>query len=163
MRTGSRMWSRDAIAAAVSRSRVRAVALKGKEARSVESRAELGFAKPGHGPLWERVLNGEDIHDASAWRSIERFAVGPATLFVRDAQGLCAFRFEGGPDLVATIGSCPGFELYVLDDSNRFLLLFNDHDVLIGCGAAAEWVRELREKEGEGTPHQGRRISWIRD
>lgn len=143
------MWNRDEIAAAVSRLGVRAVELEGEKARSVESRAELGFAKPGHRPLWERVLNGEDIHDANAWRSIGAFAVAPATLFVRDAQGLCAFRFEGGPDLIATIGSCPGFEFYVLDDSNQFLLSFNDHDVLIGCGTAAEWVRELRAKNAQ--------------
>ena len=70
--------------------------------------------------------------------------LGPAALFVRDAQGLCAFRFDNGPDLIAAIGSCSGFVFYVLDDANRFLLSFNDHDVLIGCGVAAEWVRELR-------------------
>ena len=152
MRTGSRMWTRDEIAAAVSCLGVRASELKAEEALSVERRAEVSFARPGHGPLWERLLNDEGFHDENAWRSIGEFAAGPATLFVRDAQGLCAFRFEDGRDLVTTIGSCPGFEFYVVDDSSHFLLSFNGHDVLIGCGSATEWVRNLRQKAEQRDP-----------
>lgn len=130
--------------AAVTHLGVRAVELGDEEARSVERRAELLFAKRGHEPLWERVVDSEGIQDADAWRRIEEFVTGPATMFVRDSEGLCAFRFESGRDLVATIGECSGFVLHVIDDANRFLLSFNDHDFLIGCGAAAEWVRGLR-------------------
>ncbi|MCE9578749.1 MAG: hypothetical protein K8W52_36830 [Deltaproteobacteria bacterium] len=141
------MWIREEIAAAVSTLGARAMELADDAALAVERRAELDFATPGHRPLWERLLNVESIHDANAWRCIEALVLGPATLLVRDAQGLCAVRFERGPDLVAAIGECSGFTFYVLDDANHFLLAFNDHDVLIGCGAAAEWVGRLRSRE----------------
>lgn len=138
------MWIRDEIAAAVSRLEVLALELPEPEARAVEREMEHNFATPGPGPLWERVLDSEGINDAGAWRGIEAFVHEPATLLVRDAQGLCAFRFERAADIVATISLCPGFTFYVVDDGSRFMLAFNDHDVLIGCGAAAEWIRELR-------------------
>lgn len=64
-------------------------------------------------------------------------------MFVRDSQGLCAFRFRDGADLVLTIGECPMFAFYVVDEGKTSLLAFNDHDFLVGCGAAAEWVQGL--------------------
>lgn len=141
------MWTRDEIVAAISRLEVPAVELPEPDALAVEHRTECTFAAPGHGPLWQRVLESEGVHDANAWKRMAAFVHEPTTLFVRDGQGLCAFRFERAVDIVAVINSCPGFEFYVADDRNRFMLAFNDHDVLIGCGAAAEWIRELRASE----------------
>jgi hypothetical protein len=35
------------------------------------------------------------------------------------------------------------FAFYVVDEGKTSLLAFNDHDFLVGCGAAAEWVQGL--------------------
>lgn len=139
--------TRAAILSAIQQLRVHAVELDDDEARSLNIRAETSFAKPGNEPLWERFLDDESIQDAHAWRAIEGFVLGPTTLLVRDTHRVLAVRFASSADLVATLDDCPGFEFYVLDDKISFIIAFNDHDMLIGCGAAIQWVRQLRSNQ----------------
>lgn len=140
------MWIRDEIADVALRLNIHAAELPASHAVELEGRAERVFARAGSGPLWERVIRCESFRHPMAWKRIDEFVREPSTLFVRDAQGLCAFRFDGPNGIVATIESCSGFVFYVVDDANSYMLSFNDHDVLIGCGAAADWVRELRSR-----------------
>ena len=138
------MRVRDEIAAAVSQLGVRAVELAAAETSDLEAQIECAFARPGLDPLWERLLDKESIHDPDGWKRIAEFVRGPAVLFVRDSQGSCAFRFDVPNEIVDALGASYGFVFYIVDLEYRYLLCFNDHDVLIGCGAARSWVRSLR-------------------
>ncbi|MGE0791849.1 MAG: hypothetical protein AB7S26_39610, partial [Sandaracinaceae bacterium] len=81
--------------------------------------------------------------DASAWRRLEEFVVDSFVLLVADSQGTCGFAFEAGAPLVAIIADCSGFEFYVTDHENSYVIAYNDHDYLIGAGRARSWVESL--------------------
>jgi hypothetical protein len=146
------MWIRDDITEAVRRVEANAVELSSEEARATAEKVESRFAKPGAGPLWERLQGCEGMQGSDVWRRIPDFVGGPALLLVEDAQGRCGFRFNISSDLHRVLAGCPGFDFYVTDDCAQYLLSFNHHDVLIGCGDAASWVRSLNDPTTPGEP-----------
>jgi hypothetical protein len=47
-----------------------------------------------------------------------------------------------GAELDAVLRNISVFEFYVTDREARYLICFNHHDVLIGCGLAETWLKE---------------------
>ena len=137
------MWIRDEIAAAVTRVGADANELSPDEVKAAEAQLERLFARPGTGPLWERLHESQGLHDANAWRRLADFVRTPSILLVHDSQGSCGYRFETPAGLPRVLADCSGFEFYVTDGEGEYLLAFNHHDVLIGSGQAAQWVKSL--------------------
>ena len=54
-----------------------------------------------------------------------------------------AFLIANGVELQTILGESFGFEFYITDRDQSYVICFNHHDVLYGCGAAREWVEEL--------------------
>jgi hypothetical protein len=51
---------------------------------------------------------------------------------------------KNGLNLSAILGECTGFIFYLTDLNFTYLICFNDHDILIGAGAAIDWVKSKR-------------------
>lgn len=137
------MWIRDSIALAVLRVRADAFQMSADEIAYAETQLERRFAMPGDGPLWERLYDSCGVHDPNAWRRLGEFVRTTSFLLVHDSQGRCGYRFDTPADLPRVLADCPGFEFYVTDGGGNYVLAFNHHDVLIGCGVAAAWVSSL--------------------
>ena len=54
-----------------------------------------------------------------------------------------AFLIANGVELQTILGESFGFEFYITDKDQSYVICFNHHEVLYGCGAAREWVEEL--------------------
>lgn len=143
------MWIQDDIRDAAQRLGIELGELTEAEVTHIFTSLERDFANRGTAPLWERLQESEAVHDARSWALLGSFIKDPVLLLVEDAQGKCGFRFAQGAAISQVLEECPGFEFYVTDDSRAYLLCFNHHDVLIGAGDAASWVRESRE-----SPHR---------
>lgn len=97
-------------------------------------------------PLWERLASGNSLHDAFGWQHIYRYVSGPLILFFDDSRDDCMVFVDNGSKISNIIAECTGFTFYVTNKTLDYLICFNDHDVLIGTGAAADWVREAQVK-----------------
>lgn len=144
------MWIQDEIAAGVTRVGADAIELSPDEAKAAEALLERVFAKPGTGLLWERLHESQGLHDPNAWRRLPDFVRAPSLLLVHHSQGRCGYRFEIPADLPLVLADCPSFEFYVTDGQGEYLLAFNHHDVLVGCGHAAAWVSSLVRRSDPG-------------
>lgn len=143
------MWVRDDIARAIADHAFEADELGRDEARQAEASLGSKFATAGSGPLWERLEDTAAWRSPDGWRWAARFWQGPTVLLVRDSQGLCAFRFSNSHDVEPLLEATPGFEFYLTDDGYTFVIAFNSHDVLVGSGAAKQWVDALETSPTE--------------
>ena len=126
----------------------RALAVTGVKCREFsaveaeESYKLLGrlFALPGHRPLWERLAGALGVRDANAWKRIAEWRTGSVNMLVTQGDTLGAYRFELAADLILVVGECYGFVFYVWDGDLDWVLAFNDHEFVIGCGRVVDWV-----------------------
>ena len=54
------------------------------------------------------------------------------------------FKIKNGNDLYYLLSETSGFEFYITDFNYSYLICFNHHDILYGCGRAKEWIAGLR-------------------
>jgi hypothetical protein len=52
------------------------------------------------------------------------------------------FQVPSGTALHDLLYNTFGFVFYVTDSEATYLICFNDHDFLIGCGSARRWIEE---------------------
>lgn len=69
------------------------------------------------------------------------------------------FDVPSGSALDALLGHTYGFVFYVTDVEASYLIGFNDHDFLICCGAAQEWLEVRLAPASSRGPLQGDRAS----
>jgi hypothetical protein len=50
------------------------------------------------------------------------------------------FQVPSGSSLDQLLSNTFGFEFYVTDLNADYLICFNHHDVLVGCGNAQQWL-----------------------
>ena len=146
------MWTRDEIRTAIAHLGIDAIEVSADATKAALESLGRAFAKPGSAPLWERLRNGVGFHDPDAWRRIAELEAAPALLLVEDSQGECGFRFANVADIEPVLADCFGFEFYVTNEKQTYLLALNHHDVLIGAGDAAEWIERL--KDGKSTSRE---------
>ena len=64
-------------------------------------------------------------------------------LFFNKSDEKSMFLINSGNDLDFILSETYGFEFYVTDLDCSYLLCFNHHDILYGCGAAYDWVKHI--------------------
>lgn len=80
-----------------------------------------------------------------AWTWLAEFVDdGPVLLLLqKDLDPVCLL-VPRGRDIGRLLAETFHFVFYITRDDLSFLLAYDDHDCLIGCGSAVEWIRELR-------------------
>jgi hypothetical protein len=98
--------------------------------------------------LWEHFIGAEGLHDSQGWIRLRTLNAGVTVImFFNPEDDPAGFEFESLPDVSAVLGECFGFEFYITDRENTFVICFNHHDMLIGAGKAAEWIRQMKANE----------------
>lgn len=93
-----------------------------------------------HDPLWERLVDAVQVQDENGWKRLNEFPLRRILLFFDSQEENSAFIFESTSILVDVIAECPGFEFYVTNEICSFVVCFNHHNCLIGCGEAKDWL-----------------------
>ena len=68
--------------------------------------------------------------------------VCPILLF-NEADDKNAFWIANGEELQKILEDSFGFEFYIIDCEQSYLICFNHHDILYGLGEAKEWVEQI--------------------
>ncbi|HEU4885345.1 MAG TPA: hypothetical protein VFT45_24065 [Longimicrobium sp.] len=106
---------------------------------------ELVFARYGgrSNRLWATASDCASVQNAEAWRWIRNF-VGSRSciLFFDPNDEVQMFHVPSGSTLDDLLGNTFGFVFYVTDADATYLLSFNDHDFLVCCGSAREWLEK---------------------
>ena len=96
--------------------------------------------------FWQSLIGYKVIQDDNGWRSIEEFIKdNECILFFNEIDKKIAIKFKSGYDLVKLLEETWGFVFYVTDNMSRYLICFNDHDCLYGCGSAHDWIEKLKK------------------
>lgn len=91
--------------------------------------------------LWDGLLDASFVCDINGWTRIKYFINGdPCILIISDGGKERAFEIMNGTDLDLLLANAFSFEFYITDSSCSFLICFNHHNQLIGCGSAKKWV-----------------------
>jgi hypothetical protein len=84
------------------------------------------------------------VQHPDAWQWLDEYlGPDPVFLFYDSHDEQTVLRVAHGSDVVRILGECFGFIYYVTNESLDYLLCENDHDYLIGAGAAKPWVQSL--------------------
>ena len=95
--------------------------------------------------LWERLNNFESLSDSKGWACIQNYVLndGCIMLFNQDEENKM-FEISNGKDLQIILSETCGFEFYITDNQCSYLICFNHHDILYGCGEAINWINSLK-------------------
>lgn len=100
--------------------------------------------------LWDKLSDHEESSDSNGWSLIPEFVSNNSCImFFNQDEETKMFMVSNGKDLQFILSETCGYEFYITDLQCSYLLCFNHHDDLIGCGNAKKWVKELKEKHFE--------------
>lgn len=92
-------------------------------------------------PLWENLINALSYKSESAWKHLSILFPGqPKLLFFELDDSRQMIEFSNSNDLVFILENTFAFVIYVTDISIDYLVCFNDHDYLICCGSAKDYL-----------------------
>jgi len=95
--------------------------------------------------LWEHLHGCASIQDSEAWRWIGEFVGQESCVLLFDAsEETEMFHIPTGPALHELLSQTSGFDFYVTDRRGTYPVCYNDHDVLVCCGSAKEWLEAQR-------------------
>lgn len=95
--------------------------------------------------LWEKLIHYEALQDAQAWSYIKDFVEdNNCIMFFNQEEEKEMFLIQSGEDLNYTLSETYGFEFYITNKQCSYLLCFNDHDILYGCGIAEKWIKKMK-------------------
>ena len=98
--------------------------------------------------LWENLRDHIELSDSKGWSYIQNYVKSNSCiLFFNQDEEKKMFKVSNGKDLQYILSETSGFEFYITDDDCSYLLCFNHHDVLIGCGKAMKWVEGLKNED----------------
>lgn len=98
---------------------------------------------------WDDASAPGGVRRADGWSLIPQY-VGSRTCLLITDDAERVWQLRDGGELLRLLGETPGFEFYVCDPSATYLLCHNDHDYLIGWGAAVTWVASLPDDGATG-------------
>ena len=102
---------------------------------------KFGLNKKYTYPLWENLTDRMGVDYEYSWEWINDFLDNKEVLFFFEpGDDRRVFRFYNGADVVDILNNSYGFVFYITDEQQSFLLSYNDHDNLIACGSAKEWL-----------------------
>ncbi len=98
--------------------------------------------------IWENLINEVAVNNKDAWLWVGDF-IGDSEIimFFNPSDEREAFTINKGSDVVSILSETYGFEFYLTNINFDYLLCFNHHDVLIGCGSAVEWLNKYKTAE----------------
>lgn len=104
----------------------------------VEAKYSIGVSSK---PLWQRLVRDASRYDPEGWRRIGDYPYeSKVTVFLDEGDENTMYSLDSCKEVVNLISECPGFVFYVTNENCSFLLCHNDHDYLIGSGAAIDWI-----------------------
>lgn len=96
--------------------------------------------------LWERFKAFAVKQRDDGWQKVCDFVGNKSCLMFFDKmEDESVFFLKNGQDLNTLLSEIYGFEFYITDIETEYLLCFNHHDCLLGCGRAKKWVESLNE------------------
>ena len=96
--------------------------------------------------LWARFKSFAVKQREDGWQKLCDFVGNKSCLmFFDDMDDKSVFVLKNGQDLYTLLCEMYGFDFYITDIETEYLLCFNDHDGLLGCGKAKKWVESLDE------------------
>ena len=96
--------------------------------------------------LWEKFNHYEVLNDDMAWSYIKDFIEGnECIMFFNQEEEKEMFLIQSGDDLNYILSETYGFEFYITNKQCSYLLCFNHHNILYGCGNAERWINKLRK------------------
>lgn len=95
--------------------------------------------------LWEKFIRYESLNDDMAWNYIKDFVKDKeCIIFFNQQEDKEMFLIQSGEDLNYILSETFGFEFYITDQQISYLLCFNHHNILYGCGSAEKWINNLK-------------------
>lgn len=96
--------------------------------------------------LWDKFINSSVVNNKDGWELIADF-VGQekCLMFFDDCEDRSVIAINEGEDLHKLLYETYGFEFYITNYATEYLICFNHHDCLIGCGTAKNWVDTLKK------------------
>ena len=93
-------------------------------------------------PLWENLVDPSSIQLSTGWGKVGDYVANSKCILLTgiDSSEDLAVLINNGEDLHAILSDTYGFVFYVTNPNIDYLLCFNDHDFLIACGDAKNWI-----------------------
>lgn len=109
-----------------------------------KSHIERIYAQRGIYPLWQRLHSYYSHYDPEGWKYISHF-IKTKTIIILFDDDSKSIRLAG-THVELVLSETTSFVFYIIDDNLDFLIGFNDHNILIGCGSAKSWVEGINDK-----------------
>lgn len=94
--------------------------------------------------LWENLKDCSILNDKNGWIYIKDFVKNNnCIMFFNNLDDNKMISVNGGEDLYKILYNTYGFEFYITDKNTQYLICFNHHECLLGCGTAREWIDNL--------------------
>ena len=95
--------------------------------------------------LWDKLNNYEALSDSRGWTYIQNFVSNrKCIIFFNQNEETKMFSINNGKDLHYILSETCGYEFYITDEECTYLICFNHHNILYGCGNAIEWIETLK-------------------
>ncbi len=93
-------------------------------------------------PIWENLIDSIAIDCKFSWSWFKEILIEQELiLFFEPDDDKKMFYFDNGKQIVEVLLNCYRFNFYITNLEQTFLFAYNDHDYLIACGNAKEWLR----------------------
>lgn len=94
--------------------------------------------------LWENLLCYEILNDKNGWNYIKNFVgTNLCVMFFNYNEDKSSITINDGIDLDSILSETYRFEFYITNYEADYIICFNHHDCLIGCGTAKKWIKSL--------------------
>ena len=95
--------------------------------------------------FWENLRKSVVVSDTNGWAKLANYVKQNSCIMFFDENDE-AISIKNGDELYTLIYEMYGFEFYITNNMTDYLLCFNHHDCIIGCGEASEWLENLKKE-----------------
>lgn len=96
--------------------------------------------------LWDKFKEAVVLQDSNGWQKLCSFVGNKECLmFFDDSEDEAILCISNGEDLYILLYEMFGYEFYITNIMTEYLICFNHHDCLLGCGLAKKWLESLIE------------------
>ena len=95
--------------------------------------------------IWENLRKSVVVSDINGWAKLANYVKQNSCIMFFDENDE-AISIKNGDELYTLIYEMYGFEFYITNNMTDYLLCFNHHDCIIGCGEASEWLENLKKR-----------------
>jgi hypothetical protein len=96
-------------------------------------------------PLWDQLISRGSLRDDNGWKYISDFVKDTqAILLLEEETESFGVVLKNGFGLKQLLENTFHFVFYVTNYNFDYLICFNDHDYLIACGSAENWLLNIK-------------------